>query len=206
MMTLLSSRSLLLMPLVYLAGMAVVLEEAFWRAGNWIGGWVARLPLARLFEKMIVALPPWAAVCAFVLPGIVLTPVKLLALLAMANGHAIAGLATYVVVKLASAALVARIYALALPRLLEVTWFALWHGRVIAFKNVHLDRARATRVWRRIARAVDDGRRALGQAGRQLRRALRRVPSSSSGKPTPHMVRVARRFAALRRARRIDPP
>ena len=194
------------MPLVYLVGVAVVLEEAFWRAGNWIGGWAARLPLARLFEKMIVALPPWAAVCAFVLPGIVLTPVKLLALLAIANGHAVAGLATYVVVKLASAALVARIYALALPKLLEVAWFSLWHGRVLDFKNMHLERARATRIWCRMARALDDARRALRQTGRQVRRAMTRAPSSSSGKPTPYMVRVLRRFAAIRRARRIDPP
>ena len=93
-----------------------------------------------------------------------------------------------------------------LGKLLEVAWFSLWHGRVIAFKNVHLDRARATRIWCRMARALDDARRALRQAGRQLRRAVARSPSGASGKPMPYMVRVLRRFAAIRRARRIDPP
>ena len=102
------ARSRLLMPLVYLVGVVVVLEEAFWRAGLCIGGWIARLPLARLFEKLILALPPWAALCAFVLPGVLLIPVKLLALIAIANGHAATGVTTFVVAKLAGAAVPAR--------------------------------------------------------------------------------------------------
>jgi hypothetical protein len=190
------------MPLVFLVGVVVVLEEAFWRAGFWIGGWVARLPLARLFEQLILALPPWAALCAFVLPGLLLIPVKLLALLAIANGHAATGVTTFVVAKLAGAALVARIYTLSLPKLLGLPWFARWHGIVIAFKNVHLDRLRATRAWRRIGLGLDDARRMLRHTGRQVRRMVARRPVRSHGKPSPHMVRVLRRFAAMRRARR----
>ena len=190
------------MPLMYLVGVVVLLEEAFWRAGIWIGGWVARLPLARLFEQLILALPPWAALCAFVLPGLLLIPVKLLALLAIANGHAATGVTTFVVAKLAGAALVARIYTLSLPKLLELSWFGRWHARVIAFKNVHLERLRATRIWCRAGIALDDARRTLRHTGRQMRRTLTRKPARPSGKPSPHMVRVLRRFAAIRRARR----
>lgn len=190
------------MPLVYLVGVVVVLEEAFWRAGIWIGGWVARLPLARLFEQLILALPPWAALCAFVLPGILLIPIKLLALLAIANGHAATGVTAFVVAKLSGAALVARIYTLSLPKLLALSWFARWHARVIAFKNIQLDRLRATRVWRRIGLTLDDARRTLRHTGRQVRRTMVRKPAPSHGKPSPHMVRVLRRFAAIRRARR----
>jgi hypothetical protein len=190
------------MPLVYLVGLVVVLEEAFWRAGIWIGGWVARLPLARLFEQLILALPPWAALCAFVLPGLLLIPVKLLALLAIANGHAATGVTTFVVAKLAGAALVARIYTLSLPKLLALPWFGRWHGRVIAFKNVHLDRLRATRIWRRAGLALDDARRTLRHTGRQVRRVMGHKRPPAHGKPSPHMVRVLRRFAAMRRARR----
>lgn len=190
------------MPLIYLVGIVVLLEEAFWRAGIWIGGWVARLPLARLYERLILALPPWAALCAFILPGVLLIPVKLLALLAIANGHAATGVTTFVVAKLAGAALVARIYTLSLPKLLTLPWFSRWHGIIIAFKNVHLDRLRATNVWRRIGLALDDARRTLRHTGRQLRRAMSHRPARAHGKPAPHMVRVLRRFAAIRRARR----
>jgi len=200
MTTPLPTRSRLLMPLVYLVGMVVLLEEAFWRAGMWIGGWVARLPLARLFEQLIVALPPWAALCAFVLPGVLLIPVKLVALLAIANGHAATGVTTFIVAKLGGAALVARIYTLSLPKLLTLAWFARSHAPVIAFKTRHLERMRASELWRRTALALDDWRRAARHAGRQARRACTRP--RNDGKAAPHMLRVLRRFLAMRRARR----
>lgn len=190
------------MPLVYLIGVVVLLEEAFWRAGVWIGGWIARLPLARLFERLILALPPWAAMCAFVLPGLLLIPIKLVALFAIANGHAATGVTTFVVAKLAGAALVARIYTLSRPKLLTVKWFARWHAPVIAFKNVHLDRMRASHLWRRTMLALDDFRRMARHMGRQLRRTLRDRRDRPRARPTPHVVRVLRRFAAIRRARR----
>ena len=196
------ARSRLLMPLVYLVGVVVVLEEAFWRAGLLIGGWIARLPLARLFEKLILALPPWAALCAFVLPGLLLIPVKLLALLAIANGHAATGVTTFVVAKLAGAALVARIYTLSLPKLLTLPWFARWHTPVIAFKNVYLERVRTHHLWRRAMLTLDDARRGLRHTGRQMRRLWTGRRARHPGKPSPHMLRVLRRFAAIRRARR----
>lgn len=199
---LLTSRSRLLTPLVYLVGVVVLLEEAFWRAGLWIGGWVARLPLARLFERLILALPPWAALCAFVLPGLLLIPIKLLALVAIANGHAATGVTTFIVAKLAGAALVARIYTLSLPKLLTLRWFARWHAPLIAFKNLYLERMRASHLWRRSLLALDDVRRAMRHAGRQLRRAWSGRRGRSHGKPPPHLLRVLRRFAAIRRARR----
>lgn len=199
-MTPLPSRSRLLMPLVYLIGIVVVLEELFWRAGMWIGAWVARLPLARLFEQLILALPPWAALCAFVLPGLLLIPIKLLALLAIAHGHAATGVTTFVVAKLAGAALVARIYTLSLPKLLTLAWFARWHIPVIAFKTRYLERMRASHLWRRTALALDDWRRAARHAGRQARRACMRP--RKNGKPAPRAWRVLRRFLAIRRARR----
>jgi hypothetical protein len=195
------TRNRLLTPLVFLVGVVVVLEEAFWRAGIWIGSWVARLPLARLFERAIVALPPWAALCAFVLPGLLLIPVKLLALLAIANGHAATGVTTFVVAKLAGAALVARIYTLSLPKLLELSWFARWHAPVIAFKTRHLERMRATHFWCRACRVMDDVRRSVRHAGRQLGRALSRPRSHRQ--PSSYMLRVLRRFMAMRRARRL---
>ncbi|MDQ2819339.1 MAG: hypothetical protein M3Y65_02890 [Pseudomonadota bacterium] len=192
------TRTRLLTPLVLLIGIVVVLEELFWRAGMWIGSWVARLPLARLFERLIVALPPWAALCAFVLPGLLLIPVKLLALVAIANGHAATGVTTFVLAKLGGAALVARIYTLSLPKLLTLAWFARWHAPVIAFKTRYLERMRATQFWRRACLMLDDARRSARHAARQLRRAC----SRTGGQGQSYMLRVLRRFMSIRRARR----
>ena len=197
------SRSPLLTPLVYLVGAVVLLEEVSWRAGLWIGGWVARLPLMSLFERLVMALPPWAALCAFILPGLLLIPVKLVALFAIANGHAATGVTTFVVAKLAGAALVARIYTLTLPKLLTLPWFARWHAPVIAFKNVYLERMRAHHLWRRMLLALDDMRRALRHTGRQLRRAWS-GRHRKDVRPPSHLLRVLRRFAAIRRARRHE--
>jgi hypothetical protein len=61
---------------------------------------------------------------------------------------------------------------------------------------------RASHLWRRTALALDDLRRMLRHMGRQLRRAWQARHQRRPGKPAPHVVRVMRRFAAIRRARR----
>jgi hypothetical protein len=138
--------------------------------------------------------------CAFVLPGLLLLPVKLLALLAIAHGHALAGLAGFVAAKLGGAVVVARIYLLTLPTLLTLGWFARWHGGFLRLKERLLAALRASGFWRRVRAAVADARRRLHRllrhAGRQpshLARVLRRLKT-----------RVRSRFDARQQARRQD--
>ena len=194
------ARSRLLAPLVQLAALVLLAEAWTWDLGSRAAARMAAWPPLRRLEAQVRTLPAWAALCAFVLPGLLLLPVKLLALLAIAHGHALAGLAGFVAAKLGGAVVVARIYVLTLPTLLTLAWFARWHGGFLRLKGRLLAALRASGFWRRVRAAMTDARR-------RLRRLLRRA-----GRQPSHLARVLRRlktrvrsrFAARGQARRQD--
>jgi hypothetical protein len=86
-------------PLVYLAAVVLLVEEWCWDTGMRLARALARWPALAALEARVRTLSPYAALFAFVLPGLLLFPVKLLALLAIAHGHALSGIATIVVAK-----------------------------------------------------------------------------------------------------------
>lgn len=194
------ARSRLLAPLVQLAALVLLAEAWTWDVGSRAAARMAAWPPLRRLEARVGALPAWAALCAFVLPGLLLLPVKLLALLAIAHGHALAGLAGFVAAKLGGAVVVARIYVLTLPTLLTLAWFARWHGGFLRLKDRLLAALLASGFWRRVRAAMADARR-------RLRRLLRHA-----GRQPSHLVRVLRRlktrvrsrFQAREQARRQD--
>ena len=179
----------MLTPLVQLAALVLLAEAWTWQAGSRAAARMAAWPPLRWLEARIRRLPPWAALSVFVLPGLLLLPVKLLALFAIAKGHALAGVATFVVAKLGGAMVVARIYILTLPTLLTLAWFARWHAGFIVLKNRWMGTLRTSNAWRRTRAAVNGARRGL----RRLLRHTRRQPS--------HLSRVLRRFSARFRSR-----
>ncbi len=194
------ARSRLLAPLVQLAALVLLAEAWTWDVGSRAGAAVAAWPPLRRLEARVRGLPAWAALCAFLLPGLLLLPVKLLALLAIAHGHALAGLAGFVAAKLGGAVVVARVYVLTLPTLLTLAWFARWHGGFLRLKDRLLAALLASGFWRRVRAAMADARRRLRRllrhAGRQpshLARVLRRLKT-----------RVRSRFAARGQARHQD--
>jgi hypothetical protein len=196
-------RSRLLTPLVYLAALVLLLEEWCWDVGMRLGQALSRWPWLQMLEVHVRRLPPWAALCAFVLPGLLLLPVKMLALVAIAHGHAASGIATLVVAKIGGAAVVARLYALTLPTLLEVRWFARGHGRFMVLKARCIARLHASPAVRQARALLDELRRKLRQGRRRLARSLRgrrRAPFGS--RHASRTSRVLRRFVVLWRARR----
>jgi hypothetical protein len=196
-MTRVVARSPLLTPLVYLAALVLLLEEWCWDVGMRLALALARWPWLQTLEAQVRRLPPWAALCAFVLPGLLLLPLKLLALMAIAHGHAASGIATLVVAKIGGAAVVARLYALTLPTLLAVRWFARAHGWFMAHKARWIARLRASPTLLRARVLLDRLRRSLRSFRRRLGRG---VPFGS--RRASRMSRVLRRFVVLWRARR----
>ena len=73
-------------PLVYLAAICLLIEEWLWATGARIMQVVAQFPPLHALEAWIKRLPPYWALAIFVLPAVLLFPVKLLALLAIARG------------------------------------------------------------------------------------------------------------------------
>ena len=191
------TRSPLLAPLLYLVALLLLAEQWLWEMGSRFAGALATWPPLRALENGMRRLPPWAALLAFVIPGLMLLPIKFLALLAIAHGHPLMGVAVFVVAKVGGAMVVARIYILTLPSLLALVWFARWHNRFIMFKDQLITRLRASPSYQQARRAISTLRRTL----RRLRNKLRpSVPFGS--RHATRSARALRRFVSLWRRRR----
>jgi hypothetical protein len=188
-------------PLVYLAAVVLLVEEWCWDTGMRLARRLARWPALAALESRVRTLPPYAALCAFVLPGLLLLPVKLLALLAIAHGHALSGIATIVVAKVGGAAVVARLYVLTLPTLLAIGWFARCHGWFMDAKTRCLDYLRTSHTYHLAGRAL----RGLRIGCRRLLRRLRPHPADAGDRHASRTMRVLRRFVVQWRVRRRQP-
>jgi hypothetical protein len=190
-------RSRLLSPLIYLAALILLLEDWFWDLGLRLVRLIVSWPPLKALERHIVALRPYPALCAFVLPAILLFPVKVLALIAIASGHPFSGVAVIVVAKVGGAAAVARLYVLTRPALLTLPWFARWHNKFVNLKNHWIARLKATNAYRRVSMLSA----MMRGAARAFLRRLR--PHGRFGaRPSSRPARMLRRFIAIWRARR----
>jgi hypothetical protein len=110
--------------LLALAAVVLFLEEWGWRP---LTAWAARLaqwpPIARLEARIVKVHSRWALVL-FLLPAVLLFPVKLLALWLIHDGRGALGLVVIVVAKLLGTALVGRLFILTEPQLMQIVWFA----------------------------------------------------------------------------------
>ncbi|HEU4376435.1 MAG TPA: hypothetical protein VFS02_23275 [Telluria sp.] len=192
-----SLRNRLLSPLVYLAALILLMEDWFWDLGLRLARFVVSWPPLKALELRIAALPPYGALCAFVVPALLLLPVKVLALFAIASGHPISGIATIVVAKVGGATLVARIYFLTRDTLRTLPWFASWHDRFIDLKDRWVGRLKATDAFRRVSMLSAMMRGAARACLRRLR------PRGGFGaRHASRPARMLRRFIAIWRARR----
>jgi hypothetical protein len=185
-------RRRLFAPLVYCAALFLIFEEWLWDVGARLMAILARFPPLRALERIICSLGPAAAMAVFLLPALMLFPVKLLALFAMARGHAVIGLSVFLLAKVAGAAAVARLYALTRPSLLRLRWFAYLHGRFMDLKQRWIARLKASAAWRECRALVDQVRDRL----RRWRAGWRR------GRFAARPMRILRRFSAFWRLRR----
>ena len=119
---------------------------------------LGRLPFFRWLEARIQSLPPYAALLVFFAPTIALLPVKLFALWLIGEGQSFLGLTVIVVAKIAGTAVVARLFMLTQPALMQLPWFARLYGRWTAWKDALIARVRASAAWRAIARAKAEAR------------------------------------------------
>jgi hypothetical protein len=142
-----------------LLALVILFEEWGWEPLQRAVGRLARLKLVAALERRIAALPPYAALAVFALPALLLLPVKIVALWVIGQGHAVFGALVIVVAKVAGTAIVARLFLLTKPSLMQLAWFAALYTRWVAWKDAVLARVRASSAWR---------------AAREIKRAVRR--------------------------------
>lgn len=109
---------------------------------------LGRLPVWRQIERLIIRLPPWAAVLVFGVPVLLLIPVKLLALFLLGKGHVAWGLSLVLMAKIAGTALAARLFQLTEPALMQLGWFARLYPSWKAWKDRMLRQVRISWPWR----------------------------------------------------------
>ena len=109
---------------------------------------LARLPLWAWLELKIARLPPTAALLVFGVPMLTLLPVKLLALYLFGKGQTTLGLVLLLSAKVGGTAVLARLFQLTQPALMQLRWFAWWYPRWKAWKEGVLAEVRRSSPWR----------------------------------------------------------
>jgi len=132
----------------WLLALLILFEEWGWEPLQRVLAWIARWPGLRWIEGRIRALPPYAALAIFFLPTLLLIPVKLLALWLIAQGKVLSGTLFILSAKLVGTAIVARLFALTQPALMQLDWFARLYVRWTRWKDALLAQVRASWPWR----------------------------------------------------------
>jgi hypothetical protein len=126
----------------------LIFEEWGWEPLARLFARLAQLPLWARLEAAIGRLPPWGALLVLLVPTSVLFPVKLLALYFIGRGQATLGVAVLLLAKLLGTALLARLFQVTQPALMQMPWFAQWYPRWKAWKDALMAQMRHSKAWR----------------------------------------------------------
>ena len=96
---------------------------------------LARFRLWALTELWVAGLPPYGALLTLAVPSVILIPAKLLGVYLLATGHFVTAGMIIVAAKLASTALIARIFLLTKPALMQIPWFAYAYGVFVPWQE-----------------------------------------------------------------------
>jgi hypothetical protein len=131
-----------------LLALLILFEEWGWEPLQQAMALLGRLPLLRQLEAGLRRLPPYAALAVLLLPSLLIIPIKLLALWLITQGQALLGLAVIVAAKLGGTAVLAWLFHLIQPALMQLPWFASLYARWTGWKAELLAWVRASAVWR----------------------------------------------------------
>jgi hypothetical protein len=141
-------RGPIIVVLQFAAALILLFEEWGWRPLVELLGRLSRFaPWARI-ERFIAGLPPYGALAALALPTSFLLPLKFVAIYLLAQGHAFSAGALFVAAKVASTALIARIFILTKPALMRIGWFAWAYDWLMPWKEALFAQIRASWAWR----------------------------------------------------------
>jgi len=132
----------------WLLALVILFEEWGWEPLQRALAWVGQLPGLRWAEARIRTLPPYAALALFAVPTLLLLPVKLLALWAIGQGKVLLGTLIILTAKVAGTAIMARLFTLTQPALMQLGWFARAYARWTGWKTALLLEVRASWPWR----------------------------------------------------------
>jgi hypothetical protein len=133
-----------------LFALIILFEEWGWEPLSRGVGALAALPAIARLERWISQLSPPGAMAALVLPWTFLVPIKILTLWLLATGQFALAMTALVAGKVIGTAVIARLFTLTKPSLMQMSWFADWYDKWTVAKNYFLAQARATATWTRL--------------------------------------------------------
>lgn len=130
------------------AALVLLFEEWGWRPLAEALAYLSRFRIWARLELAIAGLPPYGALAALALPTSLLFPLKLLAVYLVAQGQIVAATMLFVGAKIASTALIARLFLLTKPTLMQIGWFAAAYDVLMPWKEALFAWIRASWAWR----------------------------------------------------------
>ncbi len=144
---------------VPIAAAIVFIEETLLRYLGLAMAAIAKWPPVAAIELWLRRLPPWAALLAFGAPSLLVIPIKLSAVWFALHHRYGLSLLSVVIGKMLATALVARLYMVLRPTLVQMgwylraeTWLFDWRDRLYAF-------VRALPAWQKAKAMIQDVRR-----------------------------------------------
>jgi hypothetical protein len=174
--------------LEFVLALVIVFEEWGWRPLAELLGRLARWRPWAVLESVIIGLPPYAALLVFALPTLLLLPLKFLALFLIAGGRVVLAGMLFVAAKVVATALVARLFMLTQPALMQIGWFAWGYETLMPWKQALVDRVHASWAWR---------------VGRVWKEAVKRAASSQLRRWRPTMLAIKASLAVRAQELRV---
>jgi hypothetical protein len=158
-----------------LLALVLLFEEWGWRPLANLIARLRRFEIWARFENWLTMLPPYGALCAFVLPSCLIFPLKIAAVYLVAMGHFLTAALLLIGAKVAGTAILARIFVLTQPKLMQIGWFASLYDWVMPWKEALFERIRASWAWRYACVVKARAKLAARRAWETLRPHFQRV-------------------------------
>jgi len=133
--------------LLNLLAILLLIEEWLWdvlvRLGSRLSVW---LHLLR-FDHWLLMASPAIAMTAFLMPVVLIAPVKLIAFWLIANGKVIEGISLLLATKLSATLLISHIFSLTRSKLMTFTWFAFLYTTITRWLKWAHERVKETKVY-----------------------------------------------------------
>ena len=172
----------LLRPFLILLALVFLFEAWLWDHLAPIVGWVvARIPWAAFRAKVAAAierLPPYPTLLVFLVPVILLLPLKVLGFWMLAHGFWLGAVVVLSLAKVVSLGVTAFIFDLTRPKLLQLGWFRWFYDHMI--------------VWLAWAHDLAD------PVKERIKRMFRIFAPNRAGRTFALLTRIRRRMQAAR--------
>ena len=170
--------------LLTLLAIVFLIEAWLWSHLEPVVAWAVRkIPLRRLKRRLAVLvdwLPPLAALVIFIIPALLLFPLKVLAVWLLAHKHWLLASLVFGFAKLVGLGVAAYVFELTKPKLLQMAWFRFFYKWML--------------TWLAWSHAL------VHPIKRRLRKLYRVMMPRNGGRALRLLWRIRRRMRAARRA------